>query len=99
MEWQPIETAPETETDKGGWPVRNRVLLWGRNVGVRTGELCNWKGILSASISNLHGNAVDDWGVTHWMPLPDAPKGPETVPYPKKSLPSAPEPVGRGETG
>lgn len=74
-EWQEIETAPESEITPDGWPVPTRILLWGRGTGVRTGDLFNWRGQLRANIVNLHGDAIESWGVTHWQPLPGPPEG------------------------
>lgn len=66
--WSSIETAPET-----GAMESVRVLLWGAAVGCRNGEIHNYRGYLFASIPCLHGNAIEHWGVTHWMHLPPGP--------------------------
>ncbi len=72
MDWQPIESAPPADWTKDEKPTR--ALLYGPRIGVRDGEVGNFRGHLFGSVSNLHGNAVEDWGVTHWMPLPPPPQ-------------------------
>lgn len=66
MEWQPIETAP-----KDG----RRVLVW-INEGLRfTG--CAFAHLWFYDDGTLGGGAegfAGKWDITHWMPLPDAPK-------------------------
>jgi hypothetical protein len=66
--WQPIVTAPETDLGK-----TVDVLLYGAGIGVQSGSLGNYGGLIWANIANLHGNAVEYWSITHWMPLPAAP--------------------------
>ena len=71
QQWQPIETAPHV-----GWgnpPVD--VLLWGRQLGVRTGRACQYPGLVYASVEYVGGNIAQEIA-THWMPLP-APPTPE----------------------
>lgn len=70
-EWQSIETAPETE-----WGKTTACLLYSREVGVRSGAVGRNGNHVWAHIASLHGNAVEDWGVTHWMPLPAPPQRP-----------------------
>jgi hypothetical protein len=67
-EWQPIETAPET-----GYGISDPVLLWSSQLGIVSGSLGNFKGFRWANVSCYHGNAIENWGVTHWMPLPEPP--------------------------
>lgn len=67
-DWRPIETVPEVVFGQ-----RYRALLYSRQLGVVTGECGHFMGSLFATVPCFHGNAVDDWGVTHWMPLPEAP--------------------------
>jgi len=72
-EWQPIETVPPSDITNG-WPIGVRVLLYSKTTGIRSGDIYNWAGRVRASITNLHGDAIENWGVTHWMPLPEPPK-------------------------
>ena len=68
-EWQSIDDAP-----KVGWgehPVD--VLLWGRQLGVRTGRACQYPGLVFASVANVNGNIAQELA-THWMPLPAPPE-------------------------
>lgn len=72
-EWRPIETAPECDWTKDHAPTE--VLLYSPNFGIRTGQVGRFRDHLFGHVPNLHGNAVADWGATHWMPLPAAPTG------------------------
>lgn len=59
-EWQPIETAPKDRT---------RLLLWGGNycwLGFWNGRSWSWD-------NGDYYDCLRD--VTHWMPLPEPPKG------------------------
>jgi len=66
LEWFLVEMAPET-----AWGKTIDVLLYGPNIGVRSGSLGNNGGNKYANIASLHGNAIDIWGVTHWARIPD----------------------------
>lgn len=70
-EWQPIKTAPQDGTN---------VDVWAHKFNTKTGDKIERR-IPDAYYS---GNIVmrgwkhkieklDDWNVTHWMPLPDGP--------------------------
>jgi hypothetical protein len=41
---------------------------------VKDADLGNFRGHVHASVGNFHGNAIEHWGVTHWMPLPAPPR-------------------------
>jgi hypothetical protein len=70
MEWQPIETAPET-----AWGDRGTdALLYSPEFGVKAGDIGNYGDGPRAHAGGYHGCAVRDWGVTHWMPLPAPPE-------------------------
>lgn len=66
--WRSIETVPEVVFGQ-----RYRALLYSSQLGVVTGECGRFMGSPFANVPCFHGNAVNDWGVTHWMPLPEAP--------------------------
>lgn len=65
--WQPIETAPCDGT---------RVLLFVPPYGAMTGhkDLFHFKGT-SSYIWNCHSSLNKEAQPTHWMPLPEPPKG------------------------
>lgn len=67
--WQPIETAPKC----AGFDTGHQALLYSPSVGIHTGHIGSHTFGLVGSISGFHGCAIRDWGVTHWMPLPDPP--------------------------
>lgn len=71
LAWRPISELPETDPKFLGNGIR--VLLFSRQFGIRTGEAFNTHGRKWANVSNLHGNAIDDWGASHFMLLPDEP--------------------------
>jgi len=74
MEWKSVEDMPITapKDNPGG---RIKILLYSPNFGIRDALLFNhWNDIKVASVSNLHGCAIRDWGATHWMHLPAAPE-------------------------
>ena len=67
--WQPITTAPLSW--KGSYSEPERVLVWGERCGVQMGCVHVYlDGHRSATAEGYHG----DWGITHWMPLPQPPK-------------------------
>jgi hypothetical protein len=67
--WQPIESAPVTGRMTG-----MRVLVWSEQLGIHTAGLHRWENSPPiVNVSAFHGDAVEHWGVTHWMPLPDPP--------------------------
>lgn len=69
-EWRGIESAPVTVPHE---PIQ--VLVWGPGIGVRSGSLHRWRDGAAATVnvSHLGGDAVANWGVTHWQPLPAPP--------------------------
>ena len=70
-EWQPIESAPcHSEWAFSGPPA----LLYSPRCGVQVGNLAMFPSGPRGRIPGYHGDAVSDWGVTHWMPLPEPPK-------------------------
>lgn len=71
MDWLTIDTVPPIEAH-GQRPAQ--VLLYSPSFGIRTGEAGNFRGHLFGYVSNLGGCAVEDWGATHWMPLPEKPR-------------------------
>lgn len=72
MEWRLIEALPLTADPPEGktWPEGTRYLLFSPRLGVVVGECWNWRGIKRANVSMFHGCAIENWGVSHWMPLP-----------------------------
>ena len=73
--WQTLDTVPVTATTDRPFGVIP-ALLYSHMVGVQIGSLYrNGQSPqdVSASIAHLAGEAIEHWGVTHWMPLPDAP--------------------------
>lgn len=69
MNWRPIETIPSRDIDCP----RLRVLLYSKQLGVTSGEAGNFRGKPWANVASFCGDAVELWGVTHWMPLPAPP--------------------------
>lgn len=70
-EWRLVEDMPKTDPRTG-----IRVLMYSRQFGIRTAEAFNTVHGKWANVGNLHGNAIDDWGASHWMPLPEPPVTP-----------------------
>jgi hypothetical protein len=69
-EWQPIETALKDGTE---------ILVWDENFGIRRVQ---WTEFFSGGgfwdtgyASEVDGDPIDANEATHWMPLPDPPKG------------------------
>jgi len=62
-EWRPISTAPRDETEILVW--------WSDRVAIASWNLeCqNWQEYPDGDFEDIAGEEV-----THWMPLPDAPK-------------------------
>ncbi len=73
-QWRPIESAPASALREDGFPVPVTALIYGPRIGVRTAEIIVWGGDRHANVSGLHGNAIADWGATHWMPPPTSPQ-------------------------
>lgn len=77
-EWQLIEAHPVNVFPEAGSSRGEQRLLYSRRLGIKVGEVCVWPdGDIRgrcASVAAFHGDAIADWGVTHWMPLPDPPK-------------------------
>lgn len=71
--WQPIETAPIWEWDTP----RFRALLYSPSLGIVTGECGRFMGEAFGHVAAFSGNAVKDWGVTHFMLLPSPPASPD----------------------
>jgi len=71
--WRPINEAPQIKWGEPGFCA----LVWSAQFGVRDGIIGNSHGHIFANVGNLHGNAVDHWGVTHFRPLPPPPAGSE----------------------
>lgn len=67
--WQPIETAPAVE-----WGKSVEALVYSPQLGIKSATIGSNNGYIFASVSSYHGNAVESWGVTHWMPLPAPPE-------------------------
>jgi hypothetical protein len=69
-EWQPIETAPKVESDRVlvAWPNSK----WWVCIGFWSG---NYHGLNAWADDNTENELVPQ--PTHWMPLPEAPKGGE----------------------
>lgn len=68
MNWQPIETAPKLSFYLDKW---TDALVYSKSFGVRQGAVCTMP-------DDTHWGRADgysgDWDITHWMPLPEAPK-------------------------
>lgn len=76
MDWQPIETAPVTNSPMNPWG-RIRCMFYSKELGIVIGDLIHeWQldCLPKAFITNYTGDAVKNWGVTHWKPLPEPPK-------------------------
>lgn len=66
--WQPIETAPFADEF-----LRNVVscLVYGKQTGVQKGRAWRYPdGTAFGQADGFNG----EWGITHWMPLPEPPK-------------------------
>jgi hypothetical protein len=74
--WQPIETLEEAPRGEDGWPQfhKSRALLYGPSIGIHTGDAARIHGKPHVRIGGFTGDAAEQWGVTHWMPLPEPPK-------------------------
>lgn len=71
LEWRPIETAPSTSFLSESV----RVLVYSKQLGVRDAIVNHFEnGSVYVSVSSFHGCARENWGVTHWLPLPLPPK-------------------------
>lgn len=68
-EWRSISTFGET-----GWGETEHVLVYSPTLGVKDAYAGCFRGSIHVSIGSYHGNAVEYWGVTHWMPLPNPPE-------------------------
>lgn len=71
MRWQPIEDAPRAESyDVAPTPM----LLFGPETGITLGQAAIYPDgkCRGSAGSHLHGQIME-WGVTHWMPLPEPP--------------------------
>lgn len=74
-EWKPIEEHPVTvQNGNDSNPLKS--LLYGPQTGIVIGNVFMFPDRMEpiATCAGLHGNLIDDWGVTHWMPLPDPPQ-------------------------
>jgi len=71
-EWKPIESHPVTMPNDGSLP---KSLLYSPVLGIVIGTVAMYSDRMEpvATVPGFHGNAIDDWGVTHWMPLPEPP--------------------------
>lgn len=73
-EWQPISTAPA-----GNYDDAPRILLWvedaQKGIQIRFGCVYCISGNRYVNADGLGGN--HKWKITHWMPLPEPPKGNE----------------------
>lgn len=69
-DWRTIDTIPTCDMQENR---PKRVLLFSKQLGIQTGEAGNFHGHIFANVGSFHGNAVEHWGVTHWMPLPPEP--------------------------
>jgi hypothetical protein len=68
--WQPIESAPVTFVEGKSYTTV-AVMVYGPQTGVCMGTLHRFPDRKpTVSVSHLGGDAVEHWGVTHWMPLP-----------------------------
>lgn len=70
-DWLPMESAPVT-----GWRGLIDVLVWSPQLGIKTGLLCRVSADdrPSVAVAAYHGDAVANWGVTRWRPLPSPPE-------------------------
>lgn len=70
-DWLPMESAPVT-----GWRGLIDVLVWSPQLGIKTGRLCRVSADdrPSVDVAAYHGDAVANWGVTRWRPLPSPPE-------------------------
>lgn len=71
--WQPIETAPKDfSIEFDGWTYRGRVtdVFWAHPDDAPKGHLA-W--CVSEYVINYGWVHVEVKGLTHWMPLPEAP--------------------------
>lgn len=76
--WQPIDTIPVTATEADLWDCFH-CLLYGPRMGVQSARVHRFTGQApTGSVGHLSGDAVGDWGATHWMPKPLPPEFPET---------------------
>lgn len=69
--WQDVALLPEVDPFNRKPAVR--LLFYSEQLGIHTGEGGNNHGYLFVSIGSFHGNAIEHWGVTHFMPLPTPP--------------------------
>lgn len=74
MGWKEIRTVTPTKNVGETF----RAIFYSKELGVVTGEVSNylhWGP--HVSVPCFHGEAVEHWGVTHWMPLPPPPTDPQ----------------------
>jgi hypothetical protein len=69
-DWDDIENHAETEFGK---PVRR--LVHSPKLGIREGDVSKYAGMVHVSVYGMHGDAVKDWGVTKFKPMPAPPLG------------------------
>lgn len=72
-EWRPIESLPITITPEDQWRAMH-CLVWGKGTGIHIGRV--WKHdaeLCGVGLTNCGGEGIRDWGITHWMPLPEPP--------------------------
>lgn len=71
MNWEPIESVPESQIDEKSADA----LLYSPKIGIKSGNIKKFPWGVVAGIPGYHGDAVTNWGVTHWMRLPEPPYG------------------------
>jgi hypothetical protein len=70
-DWQDVALLPECDPFNGRPAVR--LLFYSKQLGIHTGEGGRFHTLLFANIASFHGNAIEHWGVTDFMPLPTPP--------------------------
>lgn len=68
-EWKTIDSAPQKPFGE-----RTSALVYSNKLGVVSATISNFGNGIYVSVNSYHGNAIENWAVTHWMPLPQPPE-------------------------